>query len=271
MHVLGALALGVALAVSAQPGSAALPRERALSIAPPSPVSGTDLGGWVAQGRRDPTTVIRGRRTLLRLELNTTLVSPPVWIPARAQALSLGVRSPGGGTLLVVRAIPERGGAPVELGVLEPRTALARQTVGIAAVAGGPVRLVIDPVTAYGRAVEISGVGPFLESMPGWRVSRGLPERRRPTSPTVRVSDAPLVATRVIRGARGGRVSVRVRGAGVLELRAGRRRIRARVGAEWRRVELTVPRGVRRTRVSLRATPGSGTLEIVPPERILSR
>ena len=172
-----AFALAGLAVVGTQAHAGVLPAERTLRVAPTSP--GADgLGGWTWAGRRVPAPVERGARTLVRLELNTSLISPPVWVPAAAQALSIVTRSPGGGTLLVVRAEPLDGSRAVELGVLEPTTRPSARRVALGPVAGRPVRLVLDPVTAFGRVVEVGEVGPFVTTMPGWRVTRGLALRR---------------------------------------------------------------------------------------------
>lgn len=264
------MALAGLVVVGAQAHSAGLPAERTLRGGPASPEA-DGLGGWTWAGRRAPAPVPRGERTLIRLELNTSLVSPPVWVPAAAQAMSVVTRSPGGGTLLVVRAEPLDGGRPVELGVLEPRTRPLAQRVAVGSVAGRPVRLVLDPVTAFGRVVEVGEVGPFLTTMPGWRVTRGLVLRSPAASRKVVVPEDPLVASRGFRVGRARTVSVRVRGAGAVELRVGVIRRRLTATAAWRTLSVPAPPRGGRVRVELRATPGAGAIELADPGRVQAR
>ncbi len=236
-------------------------------MAPASP--GADgLGGWTWAGRRVPAPVERGARTLVRLELNTSLISPPVWVPAAAQAMSIVTRSPGGGTLLVVRAEPLDGSRAVELGVLEPTTRPSARRVALGPVAGRPVRLVLDPVTAFGRVVEVGEVGPFVTTMPGWRVTRGLALRRSAGARTLVVPEHPLVASRGLRVGRARTVGVRVRGAGSVELRVGATRRRLAATRSWRTLRVAGPARGGRVRVELRASPGAGALELADPGRV---
>jgi hypothetical protein len=197
---------------------------------------------------------------------NTTLVSPPLALPPGAQTLRVTLRAPGGGGLVLVRALPEDGGPEVELAALEPGPRRAALPVGVSAIAGRTVRIVIDPVPALGTRVELLRVGPVTAPLPRWRVQRGALEvagarGRR----AVRVGDEPLWLTsppyRPPAAARW--LTVAVRGEGVLRAGAGARWVTARAGARWRLVR--VPLRARRAvpvRLALRAAPGPGGLEL---------
>jgi hypothetical protein len=260
----------LALAVPAGPAAAAaLPAERTLTIRPPDPVGAADLAGWTWLGPRPPAAAGSASRPALRLELNTTLVSPPTWVPASAQGLRLRLRAPGASSLLVVRADPLDGGPAVELGVVEPGGRAQEHVVGLGPVAGRAVRIVIDPVVAFGRHVEIGQVGPFVAPMPGWRLERGTPLRAHPRAPVIRVRDAPLSARRGISVGPRRAVTVRVRGAGVLELRVGSRRARVRATSAWRTVSVPAPRRGGRLRVELSARPWASALDIAGPGRVV--
>jgi hypothetical protein len=67
-------------------------------------------------GREAPAPLPAGRGVSIRG--NTTLVSPPIDLPARDQTLRVAARAPGGGGLLEVRARPQAGGPDVALATL---------------------------------------------------------------------------------------------------------------------------------------------------------
>lgn len=246
-------ALALALGVAAAPALAALPAERELPAGPADPSAPGAV--WELRGRD------AGAATLpLALSLNTTVVSPPVWVPKRAQALAVRAVSPGGGTLIQVSALPLEGGPPIALGTLEPVAGGGRLLVPVRAVAGRSVRLQLDPVTAYGATLQLTGIGPFLETLPGWRVLQGLPDRNTATGPVV-VRDTPLEALRVARVGPGRAVSVRVRGSGRVRLRVGARGASLRAGSTWRTLRVPVGRAGT-ARVLLTVRPGEEPVEL---------
>lgn len=220
------------------------------------------LAGWTAQGRLPVVPLGRGAR----LVGNTTLVSPPLSVPAGAQTLRVSARAPSGGGLLLVSARPEAGGADIELGALELGGRRRSLPVGAAAVAGTTVRIVLDPVPGLGTTLEVLRVGPVTAPLPGWTVGRGTLEvagarGRR----TVRVADVPLelASPAFLPPARARWLTVRVRGEGTLRASAGARRVAARARAGWRTVRVPL-RARRATAVALRLTavPGPGGLEL---------
>jgi hypothetical protein len=131
--------------------------------------------------------------------------------------------------------------------------------VPLAPVAGRVVALVLDPVPALGRAVEVARLGPILLALPGWRVLQGVP--RRTATGLLRVEDGPLrLRSRPFRpGRRTRALRVEVRGTGTVVLRAGGRPVRARAGARWRAVRVR-PARAGRVRLDVRALPGAGVL-----------
>ncbi len=241
---------------------AAPPRELLPGPANGDLSAGTD--GWEVLGVEAPAPLPGGRGVTIRG--NTTLVSPPLAVPMGAQALRVTLRAPGGGGLVLVRALPEGGGPEVELAALEPGPARAALPVGLSAVAGRTVRIVIDPVPALGTSVELHRVGPVTAPLPRWRVQRGAPEvagarGRR----ALRVGDEPLWLTsppyRPPAAARW--LTVAVRGDGVLRAAAGARWVTGRAGARWRVVRVPLrPRRAAPVRLALRAAPGPGGLEL---------
>ncbi len=213
------------------------------------------------QGREAPASLAPAPG--VRLRANTTLVSPPLVIPAGAQSLLLTVRAPTGAALLQVRARPVEGGAEIALGTLEPGIAARPRAVGVAALAGRAVRIVLDPVPALGASLDILAAGPVLAPLPGWTVARGALEpagtaRRR----AVRVADGVLeLRSPVFAPGPGAReLILAVRGEGSLRLRAGGRPATAQASAAWRDVRVPVGRGQRTLHVV--ADPGPAGLEL---------
>jgi hypothetical protein len=230
----------------------------------PGPANGDlslGLEGWDAQGREAPVSLAPAPG--VRLRANTTLVSPPLAIPAGAQTLLVTARAPAAAALLEVRARPVEGGAEIPLGTVEPGIAARPWALGVAALAGRTVRVVLDPVPALGASVDILGVGPVVAPLPGWTVTRGALEpggvaRRR----TVRVTDAALdLRSPAFAPGPGAReLIVGVRGEGSLRLTAGGRAVTARASAAWRDVRVPVRPGRRALR--LVADPGGAGLEL---------
>ena len=199
----------------------------------------------------------------MRLRANTTLVSPPFVVPARAQTLAVTARAPASSALLGVRARPVEGGPDIHLGTLEPGPVARRLGVGAGPVAGRSVHVVLDPVPALGASLDVLRVGPVTAPLPGWTAVRGAlqlagPRGRR----ALRTADPLELASPAFAPGPGARaLLVAVRGDGVLRARAGGRRVAARATASWR--DVLVPLASR-ARVTLRldARPGSGAMEL---------
>jgi len=232
----------------------------------PGPANGdlaAGTAGWEVLGRDAPAPLPAGRG--VRIAGNVTLVSPPLTIPATAQVLRVTLRAAGGEGLVLVSARPVAGGADVPLATLEPGPRRASVPVGVAAVAGTDVRIVIDPVPALGTSVELHRVGPVTAPLPRWRVARGAPEvagarGRR----TLRVAGDPLVvrapAFRPPRGARALRVDVR--GDGLVRVGAGSRTVALRASSAWRALRVPLRPGARSAVLRVEAVPGAGGLEL---------
>lgn len=266
MGVAAVLAIAAAPAVAAPPPSAA--PGGLLSAAPailsPGPPNGTladGLNGWQVNGREPPELLHPGAR----IGGNVTLVSPPFTVPAGAQTLAVTLRARGGGGLMVVGARPLDGGPDVELATLDPETAPRAWAVGVAALAGRAVRIVLDPVPALGTSVEVLGLGPVTAPLPGWTLSAGALDRRGPARRGfLAVGDAPLrlSAPRFRPGSGARELLVSVRGDGVIRGVAGRRAAALRATSAWRDLRVPVRGGVAPATLALTATPGPGGLEV---------
>ena len=265
LGLVAVLALAPPVAAAAAPSAApggilAAPAE--LSPGPANGDLAAGLAGWTALGRDAPSLLAPGAR----LAGNLTLVSPPVLLPAGAQTLRVAARARGSGGLLQVLARTDDGAPDVPLAALELGVRRRSWPVGVAALEGRTVRIVLDPVPALGTTVDVLRVGPVIAPLPGWAVRRGTLEvsgggRRR----AVRVPDAPLTISSPVYAAPPGprrrAVSVAIRGEGVVRLRvAGRTAVR-RATAAWRQVAVTLPRrGRTRIAVTVVATPGARVL-----------
>jgi hypothetical protein len=212
------------------------------------------------QGREPPLLLGRGAR----LRANTTLVSPPLALPAGAQTLMLTVRAPSSAALLEVRARAQEGGPEVELATLEPGSRARRHAVGLAGLAGATVRIVLDPVPGLGASLDVLRVGPVTAPLPGWRAPRGsLEVRGRGARRSVRANERLDLVSPPFRPGPGAReLLVAVRGEGVVRARAGARRVAARAGASWRDVRVPLRRAGSRAVLRLSARPGPGGLEL---------
>lgn len=233
-----------------------------LSYGPANGDLAAGLEGWGVQGREAPTPLGPG----VRLPGNTTLVSPPLAVPAGAQTLRITARAPSGGALMLVSARPEAGGPDVALGALELGDRRRSLPLGAAAIAGTTVRIVLDPVPALGTSLEVLRVGPVTAPLPRWTLERGTLEvvgarGRR----TVRVADEPLsLASGGFRPPPRARwLTVGVRGEGLIRASAGGRRAAARAGGAWRTVRVPLPARRRAgTVLRLTAIPGPGGLQL---------
>jgi hypothetical protein len=232
-----------------------------LSPGPPNGDLTAGLEGWEVQGREPPVSLAPAPG--VRLRANTTLVSPPLVIPDGAQSLLLTAGAPAGAALLQVRARPVEGGAEIALGTVEPGIAARPWAVGVAALAGRAVRIVLDPVPALGASLDILAVGPVLAPLPGWTVTRGALEpagvaRRR----AVRVADGVLeLRSPAFAAGPGAReLIVAVRGEGSLRLSVAGRTVMARASMAWR--DVRVPAGPGRRVLRIVAGPGAAGLEL---------
>jgi len=252
-------------AVSGPPDARLTEAPAMLAPGPPNGAFALGLEGWTALGREDPPVIATARGPAVRLIRNTTLVSAPFAVPMGAQALAVTARAPGVGAALEVRARPEGGGADVPLGVLEPGNPFREVQVALAGLAGRTVRIVLDPVAANGRAVDVAGVGPVTAPLPGWEVRRGVPRPvRRGARAALVIREEPLevASPRFRRGPGARSLLVAVRGEGRVRLDAGARRVSAAAGGAWRDVRVPLPRRGALARLAFLASPGGGTLEL---------
>jgi hypothetical protein len=189
-------------------------------------------------------------------------VSPPVAVPAGAQTLTVAARSANGGALLEVRAQPEEGGPVVVLGTVEPAGAASSSALGVAALAGRTVRLVLDPIPALGGSVDVLSAGPFTAPLPGWSLARGAMAVRegRPGRRLAVTEPLEVTSPSFRPGPAARELLVAARGDGILRADAGRRHAALRAGTAWRDLHVRVGSG--RTRLRLTATPGPGGLEL---------
>jgi hypothetical protein len=210
-------------------------------------------------GREAPLPLGRG----VRLGANTTLVSPPLAVPAGAQTLAVRTRAPTSGAILDVLARPAEGGPDVPLGTLEPGPAPRRLAVGVAAVAGRTVSIVLDPTPALGATLEVLRVGPVTAPLPGWTVAAGALELAGSRGRRMVRADDPLrLASPAFAPGPGARaLLVAVRGDGVLRADAGGRRVTARATAAWRDVAVPLRAGGP-VALTLDARPGGGPLQL---------
>ena len=256
-----AAAPAVAAPPPAAPGGLMAAPPAVLSPGPPNgTLADAALAGWDVEGREAPQPLFPGAR----IAGNVTLVSPPVALPAGSQAMAVRLRARGGGGLVTISARPAEGGPDVELATLEPEAAARTYAVGVGALAGRTVRVVVDPVPALGTSVDLLGVGPVTAPLPGWTVARGALDRRGPARRGyLAVADAPLrISSPRFRPGSGARqLVVAVRGDGVVRGSAGGRAASLRATAVWR--DLRVPvRSRGAVALSLTATPGAGGLQV---------
>ena len=266
--VLAAALAALALPAAGAAGQPALagPPGALLRAAPvelsPGPPNGDLAQGLASQdgpAGEAPEPLGRG----VRLRANVTLVSPPLAVPVGAQTLAITARAPTSGALLEVLARPAEGGADIPLGTLEPGPAPLRQAVGIAAVAGRAVSIVLDPTLALGTTVDVLRVGPVTAPLPGWTVTAGALDVAGPRGQrAVQAADPLELASPAFRPGGGARaLLVAVRGDGVLRASAGGRRVAAQATGVWR--DVVVPlRSRSLATLRLDARPGGGRLEL---------
>jgi hypothetical protein len=216
------------------------------------------LDGWSQVG---PTMTLIGG-PIIEAGDNTTVLGPAFTVPATAQALPMVLGVPGANATLDIRARPVEGGSDIPLATIVPDRAVRSWDVGVAAIRGRTVRIVIDPVTGLGRRLYVRSMGPPEEVLPGWSVSRGLPVVvTRWGKRGLEVQDAPLAATTApfTPAARTRFVGVSVRGAGRITASMRGRSLRAAAAAgSWTTLRFAVPAGLSGVRMSFTATPAPG-------------
>lgn len=259
----GAVA-GPGAAAGSAPGGRLAVRALELSPGPANGDLAAGLAGWSVEGRDPPQVLAPGAR----LAGNVTLVSPPVALPPGTQTLRIAARAAGGGGLLQVRARTDDGAPEVALAALELGAPRRSWPVGVSALAGRTVRIVLDPVPALGTALDVLRVGPVTAPLPGWTLERGTLDvtgaaRRR----ALTVSGEPLAvrspAYPIVAGPRRRTVSVGLRGDGVVRLTVAGRTVARRATAAWRGISVTLPRrGRTRIALGILATPGPGSLSL---------
>lgn len=216
------------------------------------------LDGWSQVG---PTMTLLGG-PLIEAGDNTAVVGPAFTVPVNAQALPMVLGVPGANALLDIRARPVEGGADIPLATIVPDRAVRSWDVGVTAIRGRTVRIVIDPVTSLGRRLYVRSMGPPVDVLPGWVVTRGVPVvMSRWGRRGLEVQDTVLAATTApfTPTSRTTSIGVSVRGAGRISasLRGRTVRATAKAGA-WTTIRFPVRPGARGLRMSFTATPAAG-------------
>lgn len=235
-------------------------------IAPPNGDLSLGLEGWSVQAREPAPIVLRpDGGPAVRLAMNATLLSPSFLVPPGVQAIAVRARAPGVGALLEVSARPDDGGPDIALAVLEPGAGFGEGHVPLTGLAGRTVRLVLDPVPALGRVVEVAGVGPLLTPLPLWTPTAGVPVPERVDGrQALRVSEDPLalVSLPFGRGPGARALLVAVRGEGRLSADAGGgpATLAVRGSPVWRDLRVPLPFSGGPVTLAMRATPGAADL-----------
>lgn len=245
---------------AAQPAPPPVSPSRVVADVPGGDLS-AGLAGWGAVG---PSMTLVGG-PLIEAADNTSVVSPPFTVPPTGQDVPVVLGVPGANAVLQVSARPVDGGADVPLATIVPDRAVREWQVGVGAVRGRTVRLVIDPVTSLGRRLYVRSVGPVREVLPGWEVTRGVPV----VAPAwgregILTSDEPLVArTPSVSVPPGTRfLGLMVRGGGSVRASVGARSVRATASAS-RWTALRVPVRAAAARMAVTATPSEGERLVV--------
>lgn len=233
----------------------------------PGPANGdlaAGLEGWSVEGRDPPLLLGPGARIVG----NVTLVSPPLVFPEGSQTLRIAMRAGGGDGLVAVRARTDDGLADTTLAVLEPGPARRSFPVGVSALAGRTVRIVLDPTPALGTSLDLLRIGPVVAPLPGWSVGGGTLETATIRGVrVVSVTGAPLEMRSPAYGIPRGRgtrtVSVSVRGEGVLRISAAGRSVTRRAGAGWSVATIVLGRRLPgRIALGIVARPGLAGMEL---------
>lgn len=239
----------------AQPAPPAISPPRTVADVPGGDLSG-GLAGWGAVG---PSMLLVGG-PLIEAADNTTVVSPPFTVPPSGQDVSVVLGVPGANAVLEVSARPVEGGADVPLATIVPDRAVREWQVGVGAVRGRTVRLVIDPITSLGRRLYVRSVGPVREVLPGWEVSRGVPVVARAWGREgILAADDPLVTrTPPVSVPSGTRfLGLMVRGDGAVRASVGARSVRVgSTASRWTALRVPVRGAV--ARMAITATPSDG-------------
>jgi hypothetical protein len=233
-----------------------------VSAGPPNGAFSDGVAGWQSVGPRPAVITGAGAARFVRLGANTTLLSSPMTVASRAQAVTLQVRSRSRGGILIVRALREDG-RQVALGTIVPGPGFRRHDVGLGPVRGRTVRLVLDPVAGLGRTVDVRRVGPVRQLARRWLVRSGAPQRLR--RGLVEVATGPLVmrSASFRPGVAARAVLVQIRGTGVVTLRAGGRSVRRTASRRaWRTLRVPISRRALRISVTIVARPGAGSLRL---------
>lgn len=240
----------------AQPGAPPVGPSLDVGAVPNGDLS-AGLEGWGAWG---PGLSLVGG-PLVQASDNTTVLTPPVALAPGAQVMPIVLGVPGANAVVDIRARPVEGGADIPLATIVPDRAVRAWSIGVGAVRGRTVRIVIDPVTSLGRRMYVRSVGPVREVLPGWEVSAGAPavqsawgRRAVVARDGALVLRTPLVAlppgTRFL--------GLAVRGAGTVRATAGRRGARAvATTGRWTAIRVPVPVGSG-ARMAVTATPADG-------------
>ena len=202
-----ALALAVSLAAPAAASAASPPdpawwapnaslRQLPAPPAPGPPDAGfaAGLSGWTLRGPGQVSVRAGGPvGRFAAIRDNTTLVSSPWHVPATAQVLVLHVRGLSGRERLRVVATPV-GGAPAELGAVEPGVSWSTRQVNALAVAGRTVRLTLDPVMGFGEGIDVAAPGRAVQVAPAFTLLAGAGVRslQGPGSPMLVAAAGPL-------------------------------------------------------------------------------
>lgn len=240
------------------PGALVLP---AGDFAAAGPIAGApgvpQAATWSARGR--PGFAWPAPGAPVRVSGNTTLVSPPVVVPVAARWLVIRAGSVSG-AFMVVRAEPLDGGAPVELGVVSPGTAIAASSVPVGLVAGRSVRLVLDPVGALGESADVAEVGPFVAALAGWSVTPAA-ALAAPRGPLVIGDRAMTMTAPLVRLPADARaLVVSARGSGQVRVGAGGRRVGATLTRTWR--DVVLPVSSRQVRLTVAVDPDGGVAHL---------
>jgi len=264
-HILIATSLLVAVDAStsvAAPADAFTAPALTVGVGPPNGDFSQGTVGWTVVGPRSPNVTVSGSVRYLRLAANTTLVSSPMRVSRSAQTLRVQVRSRSRGGVLLVRAL-RKDGRQVTLGTIAPAGGFQQREVGLGAVRGATVRIVLDPVTSLGRTVDVRKVGPQRRVAPGWTIERGAPQRIRKGLVAVSTGVLRMRSVRFRLPSRQRVIRLQIKGTGTARLVVSGRSARATATTRrWRTLKVRVSPRTLRTRVRIIANPRAGSLQL---------
>jgi len=242
--------------MAAEPGVPELGPPVDLGVIPNGDLA-TGLEGW---GRVGPSMVLGGGPTVEAAD-NTSILTPVFTVPPGGQSLPIRLGVPGANAVVQVRARPVEGGPDIPLATIVPERAVRRWDVGLGAVRGRTIRVVIDPITSMGRRLYVASVGPVQAILPGWDVAVGLPVISTAWGRRAIVAgDGPVsLTTPPIPSAAGTRfIGLAVRGEGrVRAVAAGRAVTASPRGRDWMALRIPV-RGGKPVSLAITATPEPG-------------